>query len=191
MTASTIFPGYTPGLFLTDRGNEISTLDERYRSIAELSPRALADRKPRSVSVTVHVGQSMTRTSLYVDCPFSMPVWIEPIVKQLGGLLSLQPNWDNDRAGAVKQSAIQNALDGLFAFMGDQSPIPQLTPTRDGGIQLDWHECGVDLEMAFEADSEGYAVFSDLLDSSRDWDGPVGTKNEELRKLFSERLNRE
>lgn len=190
MTPSMIFPMYGPNSFLTDRGNEISTLDEKYRSIAELSSRALADRKSSVVSVTANSGKLTARAGFYVDCPSSMPTWIEPVLKQVGYLLTLQPNWDNDGAPSINPGAVQKALNALLLFMQDASPIPQLTPTRDGGVQLDWNEAGIALEIAFEPEEEGYAVFSDLSDSSTDWDGSILSKSGELTRLFFERLNR-
>ena len=57
------------------------------------------------------------------------------------------------------------------------------------GVQLDWHEKGVDLEIAFEpGDPAGYVVFSDRNHPGLEWDGPLGEHMDALERLFRERL---
>jgi hypothetical protein len=74
-------------------------------------------------------------------------------------------------------------------FMDEHSSLPAWTPTRDGGVQLDWHENGVDLEIEFEPSlPDGYAVFADREGRVAEWDGWVSTNLGSLRKVFSERL---
>jgi hypothetical protein len=73
--------------------------------------------------------------------------------------------------------------------MDNQSALPQWTPGRDGGVQLDWHESGIDLEIEFSPTTVGgYVVFSDLEGRAPDSTGSVESNLEQLRKLFRERL---
>lgn len=88
---------------------------------------------------------------------------------------------------------MQSAIDTLLVVMSDNSALPQWSPTRAGGVQLDWHESGVDLEIEFDSDPDeecGYAVFNDLNDEAADWSGPVRLNLERLCALLSTRLVR-
>jgi len=80
-------------------------------------------------------------------------------------------------------------MDILSVIMSHNSSLPQWTPTQQSGVQLDWHENGVDLEIAFEpGKGEGYAVFSDREHPDGEWDGPLGEHIAALRELLRERL---
>jgi hypothetical protein len=73
--------------------------------------------------------------------------------------------------------------------MSEHSSLPQWTPTRNRGLQLDWHEKGVDLEIEFpHGSSDGSAVFSWDAKPSEDWDGPISANTGRLRQIFAEIL---
>jgi len=104
-------------------------------------------------------------------------------------LLLLRDNWDGAGASQIHYVAIQAAFDGLREFMSHNSSVPQWTPTQQSGVQLDWHENGVDLEIALEPDAaDGYVVFTDRTRLDAEWDGPLVEHLETLRKLFRDRL---
>jgi hypothetical protein len=83
---------------------------------------------------------------------------------------------------------LQNAINTLADFMHGEGPLPQWTPTREGGAQLDWHERGVDLEVAFAPDGHTDVVFVDHEKRLPDFDGSVKETLEQLRRVFGERL---
>ena len=174
---------------LTDRLNEITTIGAR-PSAAGLSPRDEIQKKPGTIILTVSVGNITHRLNMSVpDTP--TPPWVAPALERSGYLLALPAGWDGQGAPCIETAFIQRAFDALYTFMADRSAIPQWTPTRGGGVQLDWHENGVDLEMEFGPGVlDGYAVFADLLDRMPEWDGPVVDRIAPLRELFSEVLTR-
>lgn len=70
-----------------------------------------------------------------------------PIAKDLLALLSLQPDWDSYGALPVDPATLEFA-DGLLArTMRPGSPKPTVVPTPSGGVQLEWHRAGIDLEV--------------------------------------------
>jgi hypothetical protein len=74
--------------------------------------------------------------------------------------------------------------------MSPNASLPQWTPTDRSGVQLDWHENDIDLEIAFEpGEPGGYAVFGDRRNPTEEWDGPVEEHVADLRTLFRERLS--
>lgn len=77
-------------------------------------------------------------------------------VPDLWSLLRLEPGWDSYGASAVEAHAVVAAL----AFLG-RLPLqsaPSLVPTSRGGIQLEWHTGGVDVEI--ECLPNGQAILS-------------------------------
>ncbi len=52
----------------------------------------------------------------------------------------------------------------LQRVMRPRTPIPQVTPSAAGGVQLEWHEKGVDLELHVTAPYQWELWFRDLQD---------------------------
>ncbi len=120
----------------------------------------------------------------------SVPSWLEASLPGIERLMTLSAGWDQQGAPAIQMSAIKMALSALIEFMNETSSAPQWTPTPRGGVQLDWHERGVDLEIEFDTNAtQGYAVFSDHRNDELDWDGTVAENLGRLKSLFMDRLN--
>ena len=173
---------------LTDRRNDITTV--RHQSgAAGLSPKEI--KRPHSSTVEVLVteaGGERKRIQFTVSSA-PIPKWLAQVVDAGSRLLLLPHNWDQQGAPRVLPITIESALDALCLFMEGESSLPQWTPTREGGVQLDWHERGIDLEIEFSPSSlEGHAVFSDQHGRYAEWDGPVAENIVALRSLFSEVL---
>jgi hypothetical protein len=83
----------------------------------------------------------------------------------LEGLLRLPAGWNSYRARPIAAQAVWGALQLLRYTMPLDAPKPAVVPTVRGGVQLEWHARGVDLEvealpdgrytMAFEDDRTG------------------------------------
>ncbi len=171
---------------LTERRNDISTLESPGNS-SELAPEILSH-EPGLIIVAAATGGIRRRMELRVP-HVPVPKWLIPALERCAPLLLLPFDWNRGGAPPVELTAIQAAIDALWSFMGDRSSIPQWTPTRTGGVQLDWHENGVDLEIEFPPGAAGAcAVFEDNEKRSPDWDGPIMAHLDELRTLFEERL---
>lgn len=171
---------------LTERRNDISTL-ETAGSLSELAPEIFS-KEPGIVTMVVVAGGKKYQMELSVPC-LTLPGWFIPSLRRCAPLLLLPFDWNREGAPPIEAGAIQLAMDALWSFMTDRSSFPQWTPTRSGGVQLDWHEKGIDLEIEFPPDvAEGCAVFSDNEDRRADWDGPVPRHLDELQSLFKNRL---
>ncbi len=73
--------------------------------------------------------------------------WLAPTVKRLNELLALPENWDSYGAARVDPRAIDHALRLLGITMHPETPPPAVVPTPHGGVQLEWHQKTVDLEI--------------------------------------------
>jgi len=185
--ASIALPGWRPRT-LTDRRNDITTVD-LHLTPAGFAQAELNTQKPGLVELVFQSGTMVRRIDLRVE-RLPAPSWLEPALNNCGHLLLLPSGWDGERAHVVEGNAIQAAFDALCLFMADTSAAPQWTPTRNGGVQLDWHENAIDLEIEFNPnEADGNGVFSDHRDESGDWDGPVSQNIGRLRSVFAERLN--
>jgi hypothetical protein len=114
-------------------------------------------------------------------------VWLMRALKSIAGLLSLQPNWDSYGASPIDPKRAGFALSILTQLMGDQTPPPTIVPTVSGGIQLEWHMKGIDLEVEVSSEAEGtFYVFDHNTGYEQEGSIPEGIKNlreEVLAKL--------
>lgn len=89
------------------------------------------------------------------------PSWVAPTVDALGRLLSMPRGWDSYGAQAVDPACIASALELAFTMMHERTPLPSIVPTSLGGVQLEWHTRGIDLEIEIRSPSRISACFED------------------------------
>lgn len=88
-----------------------------------------------------------------------LPTWWEQLSHRAEELLGLPVDWDSYGASAVAPIAVEAAFRFLGRFMADDLPIPQLTPTSGGGVNVEWHLSDVrDIEVEFHHDGEMEAL---------------------------------
>lgn len=75
------------------------------------------------------------------------PAWLGRTLEQLNRMIQLSPNWDSYGSRAVELQKAWIALDALSEILEAHSPAPAVVPTSDGGLQLEWHRNGIDLEI--------------------------------------------
>ena len=73
--------------------------------------------------------------------------WEVEVVRRVVNLLDMPEGWDSYGATKIKKDAGMFALEILNKVMRPRTPIPQIVPTAAGGIQIEWHEKGIDLEI--------------------------------------------
>lgn len=109
------------------------------------------------VSTPADVSRTLTIQVPGTD-PWSRPWFVEYVEAELNELLGLSEGWDGRRARPVTVAAIQGTIDVLAALMNETSAPPQLFPLPDGGLQLEWHVGGNDVEVEIDADGEAHAL---------------------------------
>jgi hypothetical protein len=103
----------------------------------------------------------------------SAPAWLERTLERLNHLLTLPPNWDSYGGKCIYLDDVLRALRLLAAVMGDRTPPPQIVPTSKGGVQLEWHEQGIDLEIEVATGSSVLASFEDSMTGTM-WERTIG-----------------
>lgn len=89
------------------------------------------------------------------------PPWVPYTEVQLTRLLALPKGWDGRWAEPVTESAMRIAVAVLAGVMTDDGACPQLFPLPDGGIQVEWHAAGEDVEVEIERDGSAHALVVD------------------------------
>ena len=86
-----------------------------------------------------------------LTCEPEVPAWQGPTVESLLDLLQLPKNWDGYGAIQIQEQLAQKALMVLVEVMENDAPAPSVVPLSDGGIQVEWHRLGRNLEIEFPA----------------------------------------
>lgn len=89
------------------------------------------------------------------------PAWLGSAGRALTELLALPENWNSYRARPVDPRAVERALELLWAIMPEDGPLPVIVPTHGGGIQLEWHRTGADLEVEVTPGGSAHVYFED------------------------------
>lgn len=105
----------------------------------------------RDVGLDARVGQGAAMLTLdafvqhYPRPP--APAWQAVVGQRLENLRALTAGWDGYRAPALNQDVFWFAAVLLDKIMQPQTSPPQVVPSSVGGIQIEWHEKDIDLEI--------------------------------------------
>jgi hypothetical protein len=77
--------------------------------------------------------------------------WQIEVQKHLLKYVKMEPGWDSYGAPRIGWDAGMFALSILNDVMRTRTPIPQVVPSGAGGVQIEWHQKGVDLELHITA----------------------------------------
>lgn len=75
------------------------------------------------------------------------PRWLAPTVSALTRILELRDGWNSYGAPRIQRRAVNTVLELLGSSAQADSPVPIVVPTTDGGVQLEWHAWGLDVEL--------------------------------------------
>ncbi len=67
-------------------------------------------------------------------------------------LQQLPRGWNSHGAEPVSDAAFRQTLEFLAAYVVRDVAVPELVPTVRGGLQLEWHRRGVDIEVEVKPD---------------------------------------
>lgn len=73
--------------------------------------------------------------------------WQIEVQNHLLKYVKMEPGWDSYAAPRIGWDAGMFALSILNDVMRTRTPIPQVVPSGAGGVQLEWHQKGIDLEL--------------------------------------------
>ena len=74
----------------------------------------------------------------------------ETVVK-LFALRNLRAGWDSYGAQPIRQEIIERAAQWIPSILQASTPEPAIVPRATGGLQLEWHRKGIDLEIYMDS----------------------------------------
>jgi hypothetical protein len=142
-----------------------------------------AQRKGRYPEVTA--GGRPERPGDAQDTPVP---WLLPTVRELRALLALPDGWNSYRAARIDPGAILTALELLAQTMTPTTPAPSVVPMSRGGVQLEWHEQGVDLEVSVDPDGHVMAAYEN--EQGTEWEDDLTERHARLAEALAELASR-
>jgi hypothetical protein len=82
--------------------------------------------------------------------PVNLPSWLEPTLDTVEGLLRLPKNWDHRGAREISLAVAKHSLVLLGMTAPFRLPAPDVVPTVTGGLQFEWHQHNLDIELEVE-----------------------------------------
>jgi len=134
--------------------------------------------------VRVSVRENSVVVALKIAPEIIYAKWLNQTVPELVRLLWLPKGWNSDNPEQINPRAIEKILTLLLAILEPDSPPPIVVPTTRGGVQVEWHQNGIDLEIESFNSSKLEYYFSDSKDEKE------GTIEDDpaILKQFTSRL---
>jgi len=107
--------------------------------------------------VVVSVQEDRVKVSFDPAPTIGSAKWLNPTIANLLRLLSLPRDWNSDNPRRIEPKSIEKILALLLTILDSDSTPPAVVPTTRGGVQVEWHQNGIDLEI--EALSSGKLEF--------------------------------
>jgi hypothetical protein len=92
-----------------------------------------------------------------VRAPDASP-WYRAALDRISGLTALAVGWNGYDAREIKADMAIDAAKFLTEVAFPGIAAPSIVPLSDGGVQIEWHRGGVDIEVAFSDDEPGIYV---------------------------------
>jgi hypothetical protein len=75
------------------------------------------------------------------------PAWEKEVVATLCRFLDLDEGWDTYGGRPLRYDTGMFAVQILSNIMDESIPPPSIVPTSTGGVQFEWHQNGLDIEL--------------------------------------------
>lgn len=89
------------------------------------------------------------------------PIWLLSTSDRIIELVRLSLGWDGHDGRPVNFDVAAFAVQFLLQTLEPDGPAPLVVPLSYGGVQLEWHEEGIDLEIEVEAPNRIFVSFED------------------------------
>jgi hypothetical protein len=120
----------------------------------------------------------------YTDPSAAQPAWVAPTTEALRKLSLLGDNWDTYGAPRIDSMTLGSALGLLRVLMQNDTPAPSVVPTSRGGVQLEWHVKGIDLEVEFLTPTDLHVIFEDQR-TGTEWEADMPSDISRLAEVIA------
>jgi len=91
-----------------------------------------------------------------------IPEWVKLTVQRLQAVADLPSGWSGLMGRPIEVQLMPIAFQVVQELIPrDAAWVPQIIPTVEGGVQLEWHRDGFDLEIEISCTGEIYADYED------------------------------
>ncbi len=101
-------------------------------------------------------------------------------IEQVVDLLDLPEGWNSYAAKPIEPRNAVRAVELLFQLKEIGAPPPVVVPTAPGGIQLEWHANGIDIEVYINSPDD-VTFFAEHLESGDSIEQPVDADAQDLK----------
>jgi hypothetical protein len=102
-----------------------------------------------------------------IECDGASPAWLRGTVEAINRAARLGDNWDSYGACRLQEKAALHAIE-LLEVSKFGGPAPAVSPSKDGGIHLEWgrRHFGLELEITDEGE---VSVVLEMDDRVEEW----------------------
>jgi hypothetical protein len=105
--------------------------------------------------------------------------WLAPTLTGVSRVLRV----GDETISTARRQYVAQALEFLWTTLQADSAPPSLSPLNDGGVQVEWHGGGLDVEVLFSDDHEERGIYVRDKATNEEWEIPL-----EDAPLFVERF---
>ncbi len=127
-------------------------------------------------------GQEFSTT--WQDYGQPIPPWFDPLMQGFVDLLTLPANWNSYGAGAIDSNLVRSAMTFMNGVLESNSPAPRVVPLSSGGLQLEWHREGIDLEIVYDRGEVPFFYYRNRI-TGEDGDHDLATESHLLRVILA------
>jgi hypothetical protein len=116
------------------------------------------------------------------------PSWQQEIVDALCRLIELSDDWDTYGGKPLRHDTAMFALQVLNSLMTPAMPTPNVVPIGNGGVQIEWHQNSLDIELYVAAPYECELLVNDQISGESrvsSLSSDFSTLAEALKRLIS------
>jgi hypothetical protein len=153
-------------LTLQERAILASSASAAYLDHFSSTDRVLVPVLRQPVQVTrkrTYYSRGQAYTIEWRDFGQPLPAWFDPLVQGFVDLLTLPPNWNSYQAGTIDSQIVHDAMNFINGVLGPTSPAPRVVPLSSGGLQLEWHRQGIDLEVVFDRGEQPFFYYKNRV----------------------------
>lgn len=150
---------------LLDYSNEYSDLTVEQHADVSLGPLLTIEKESGWVEVL-----SGGQEEIIIVGDGEKPGWYRDSVRALSKLLLLPEGWDSHDAPRIELSSVLSTLTTLENIVEVDTPTPAIVPTCSGGIQIEWHRSGIDLEVTINPGKKPH-FYAECDGQEEEWKG--------------------
>ncbi len=124
------------------------------------APQYVIENKIEVTHSAEQLGSTSAQTPRVFTFKVSQPAasWLQSAIQRISELTALAHGWDSYSAKPVSADAAIDAVQLLLSLAYPELPEPSIVPLADGGLQLEWHRGGLDVEITLSDDESGIFI---------------------------------